>query len=45
MVSTDPETGQTIISGMGELHLEILKDRMFREFKVQANAGQAYGCL
>jgi len=39
-VSTNPDTGQTIISGMGELHLEILKDRMFREFKVAANAGK-----
>ncbi len=39
-VGTDAETGQTIIKGMGELHLEILKDRMFREFKVQANAGK-----
>ena len=39
-VRVDAETGQTIISGMGELHLEILKDRMFREFKVQANAGR-----
>ncbi|SHM21969.1 elongation factor G [Caldanaerovirga acetigignens] len=37
---TDPETGQTIISGMGELHLEIIVDRMFREFKVQANVGR-----
>ena len=36
----DPETGQTIIHGMGELHLEILRDRMLREFKVQANAGR-----
>jgi elongation factor G len=36
----DEETGQTLISGMGELHLEILKDRMFREFKVQAKAGK-----
>jgi len=33
------ETGQTLISGMGELHLEVIKDRMFREFKVQARAG------
>ena len=40
VISTDPESGQTLISGMGELHLEILKDRMFREFKVQANAGK-----
>ena len=38
-VSTNEETGQTIIAGMGELHLEILKDRMFREFKVEANVG------
>jgi elongation factor G len=38
-VSESEETGQTIISGMGELHLEIIKDRMFREFKVQARAG------
>ncbi len=40
VVKTDEETGQTIISGMGELHLEILKDRMKREFKVEANAGK-----
>ena len=39
-VQTNYETGQTIISGMGELHLEILKDRMLREFKVDANAGK-----
>jgi len=38
-VSTDQESGQTIIKGMGELHLEILVDRMKREFKVDANAG------
>ncbi|MDY6826455.1 MAG: elongation factor G [Bacillota bacterium] len=38
-VHTDPETGQTIISGMGELHLEIIVDRLLREFKVQANVG------
>ncbi|WP_018087044.1 elongation factor G [Desulfurispora thermophila] len=37
---TDPETGQTIISGMGELHLEIIVDRLLREFKVQANVGR-----
>lgn len=37
---TDPDTGQTIISGMGELHLEIIVDRMMREFKVEANIGQ-----
>lgn len=36
---TDPETGQTIIAGMGELHLDILVDRMKREFKVEANIG------
>ncbi len=39
-VSSDEETGQTIIAGMGELHLEILKDRMMREFKVEANVGK-----
>ena len=39
-VHTDEETGQTIIGGMGELHLEILVDRMFREFKVEANVGK-----
>lgn len=39
-VRVDDETGQTIISGMGELHLEILIDRMKREFKVEANIGQ-----
>ncbi|HEX4021057.1 MAG TPA: elongation factor G [Acidobacteriaceae bacterium] len=38
-VRTDPESGQTIISGMGELHLEILVDRMKREYKVEANVG------
>ncbi len=38
-IHTDEETGQTIISGMGELHLEILVDRMKREFKVEANVG------
>jgi elongation factor G len=36
---TDTETGQTIISGMGELHLDIIVDRLFREFKVEANVG------
>src|SRR5437868_6027500 len=36
---TNEETGQLIIAGMGELHLEIIRDRLFREFKVQANAG------
>jgi len=39
-IQTDQETGDTIISGMGELHLEILVDRMFREFSVSANVGQ-----
>jgi elongation factor G len=39
-VKLDPETGQTIISGMGELHLEILTDRMQREFGVKANVGK-----
>ena len=39
-ISTDPETGQTIISGMGELHLEIIVDRLMREFKVEANVGR-----
>jgi len=39
-VSTDPDSGQTIIAGMGELHLEILVDRMMREFGVQANVGK-----
>ncbi len=39
-VATDPETGQTIISGMGELHLEIIVDRLRREFKVDANVGK-----
>ena len=38
-VASDPETGQTVIKGMGELHLEILVDRMRREFKVDANVG------
>ncbi|HLT97608.1 MAG TPA: elongation factor G [Acidimicrobiia bacterium] len=40
LVRTDEETGQTIISGMGELHLEILVDRLMREFKVEANVGK-----
>jgi elongation factor G len=39
-VTTDPETGQTIVSGMGELHLEIITDRLIREFGVQANVGK-----
>src|SRR5260370_7533924 len=40
IVSTDQETGQTIIAGMGELHLEIIVDRMKREFGVEANVGK-----
>ncbi len=39
-IRTDSETGQTIISGMGELHLEVIVDRLFREFKVEANVGR-----
>jgi len=39
-VHTDPDTGQTLISGMGELHLEIITDRLTREFNVQANVGK-----
>lgn len=39
-VTTNEDTGQTIVNGMGELHLEIIKDRILREFKVQANAGK-----
>lgn len=39
-ISSNPETGQTIIAGMGELHLEIIRDRLFREFKVEADAGK-----
>ena len=39
-VRTDEETGQTIISGMGELHLDIIVDRMNREFKVDCNVGK-----
>ncbi len=39
-VYTNEDTGQTIIAGMGELHLEIIRDRMFREFKVDANSGK-----
>ncbi|MGH6932636.1 MAG: elongation factor G [Dongiaceae bacterium] len=39
-VTSDPESGQTVIKGMGELHLEIIVDRMKREFKVEANVGQ-----
>ncbi len=39
-VSSNEETGQTIIAGMGELHLEIIRDRLFREFKVEAEAGR-----
>jgi elongation factor G len=40
MVSTDEETGQTIIAGMGELHLDIIRDRVLREFKVAATVGR-----
>jgi elongation factor G len=40
VVSSDEETGQTLIAGMGELHLEIIRDRLFREFKVGAEAGR-----
>ncbi len=40
VVKTDEDTGQTIISGMGELHLEIIRDRLMREFKVEADAGK-----
>ena len=39
-VNTDPDTGQTLISGMGELHLEIIVDRLMREFNIQANVGK-----
>src|SRR5438309_3643580 len=39
-VHTDPDSGQTIISGMGELHLEVIVDRMMREYKVEANVGK-----
>src|SRR5690606_20520327 len=39
-VTTNQETGQTIIAGMGELHLDIIRDRLFREFKVEADAGK-----
>ena len=39
-VHQDPETGQTLLSGMGELHLEIIVDRLVREFKVSAEIGQ-----
>ncbi len=39
-VRTDEDTGQTIIAGMGELHLEVLVDRMKREFRVEANVGK-----
>jgi len=40
VISTNEDTGQTIIAGMGELHLEIIKDRLIREFKVDANVGR-----
>src|SRR5207302_2925274 len=42
-VHTDPDSGQTIISGMGELHLEIIIDRMMREFSVAATVGKRQG--
>ena len=42
---TNAETGQTIIAGMGELHLDIIVDRLLREFKVEANVGAPSGCL
>ena len=44
-VTQDEETGQTIISGMGELHLEIIIDRLMREFRVAANVGKPPGCV
>ena len=44
-VRTDEETGQTIISGMGELHLDIIVDRLLREFNVEAKRRCASGCL
>ena len=40
VVTTDQETGQTLIAGMGELHLDIIRDRLFREFKVEADSGK-----
>ncbi len=40
VVTTDQETGQTLIAGMGELHLDIIRDRLFREFKVEAASGK-----
>ena len=44
-VRTDEETAQTIIAGMGELHLEIIVDRLMREFKVEANVGKPESCV
>ena len=44
-VKTDPDSGQVLISGMGELHLEVILDRMFREYKVEANRGPPAGGL
>ena len=44
-VSTDSETNQTVIAGMGELHLEILVDRMLREFKVEAKYRSSSGFI
>ena len=45
LVKSDPDTGQTILSGMGELHLEILVDRLLREFQVAADIGRPQGGL
>ena len=42
---TDHETGQTIIAGMGELHLDIIVDRLKREFKVECNVGKTTSCI
>ena len=44
-VKTDEESGQTLISGMGELQLDIIVDRMRREFKVECNVGKPAGCI
>ena len=42
---TDQESGQTIIAGMGELHLEVIRERLNREFKVETNVGKPAGSL